>query len=293
MKLGAGRGLSLAHRAVSASRSRAHASPRRVRRPCDPAPPAARAHTRSKLRILFVCTGNLCRSPVAERLAVAWARDLLRESPELATRPDRQRRHGCSPGPADGCAQRRGVDGLSAGPCRLPSRLFERAMAEEPTWCLTMSRHQRRRCSSRIQGLRRTFTLLEAADLLEGTADLTGLASLPLAQRARGARACASMPRAGFARRDDTDDVLDPIGRSAAVHRRWHTTIATALRPLADVLLHKRPATCRPFLSRTTTAVRSTGPPRTRLSVGPEPRSTAPTVFQRIMKSNVSDQFST
>ena len=36
------------------------------------------------MRILFVCTGNLCRSPVAERLAVAWAGQSLAGSPELA-----------------------------------------------------------------------------------------------------------------------------------------------------------------------------------------------------------------
>ncbi len=36
------------------------------------------------MRILFVCTGNVCRSPVAERLATAWARRVLAHSPEFA-----------------------------------------------------------------------------------------------------------------------------------------------------------------------------------------------------------------
>ncbi|WP_175479732.1 hypothetical protein [Geodermatophilus siccatus] len=34
------------------------------------------------MRILFVCTGNVCRSPVAERLATAWTREKLLHSPE-------------------------------------------------------------------------------------------------------------------------------------------------------------------------------------------------------------------
>jgi low molecular weight protein-tyrosine phosphatase len=36
------------------------------------------------VRILFVCTGKLCRSPLAERLAVTWAQELLADSPEAA-----------------------------------------------------------------------------------------------------------------------------------------------------------------------------------------------------------------
>jgi protein-tyrosine-phosphatase len=34
------------------------------------------------VRILFVCTGNHCRSPFAERLATDWARTMLAGSPE-------------------------------------------------------------------------------------------------------------------------------------------------------------------------------------------------------------------
>jgi protein-tyrosine phosphatase len=34
------------------------------------------------VRILFVCTGNVCRSAVAERLATTWAREKLAHSPE-------------------------------------------------------------------------------------------------------------------------------------------------------------------------------------------------------------------
>src|SRR3954466_14540445 len=29
------------------------------------------------MRLLFVCTGNICRSPLAERLAAAWAEQSL------------------------------------------------------------------------------------------------------------------------------------------------------------------------------------------------------------------------
>ncbi len=34
------------------------------------------------MRILFVRTGNVCRSPFAEQLAASWAQGMLAHSPE-------------------------------------------------------------------------------------------------------------------------------------------------------------------------------------------------------------------
>ena len=124
---------------------------------------------------------------------------------------------------------------LGGDPAGFASRLLERWMAEEADLVLTMSRRQRREVLEKDpRGLRRTFTLLEAADLL-GSADLRGLALMPLPRRARelGLRLDAARSRRVTT---GSDDVPDPIGRSPAVHADVAATIASALRPLADVL---------------------------------------------------------
>ena len=198
-------------------------------------PRGQRSTYRPLVRILFLCTGNLCRSPLAERLALSWVRDSLRDSPEYAAV---EISSAGLEAPIDRPMDARSAEALihlGGNPQGFRSRIFERWMAEDADLVLTMSRHQRRKVLEKSpKGLRRTFTLLEAAGLL-GHANVTGLNLLPLDQRARelGLRLDA-------ARRlrptEKTDDVLDPIGRSAAVHREVAETIAGALRPLADVL---------------------------------------------------------
>ena len=184
---------------------------------------------------MFVCTGNLCRSPVAERLATSWAQDALAHSPEgadvhvasagLAAAVGRP----MDPGTAAALVE------LGADPAGFRSRPFTAGLAEAADLVLTMTREQRRAVlEAAPRGLRRTFTLAEAADLLQ-RADLSGLAFLPLTQRAR-----ALGQRLDAARSDrlsgDGDDIADPIGQDAAVHREVADRVATALRPLADVL---------------------------------------------------------
>jgi protein-tyrosine phosphatase len=100
---------------------------------------------------------------------------------------------------------------------------------------LTMTRAQRRTVlESTPRGLRRTFTLTEAADLLSG-ADLTGLSFLPLTQRARELGRRLDVARAGRPTATG-DDIADPIGQRADVHREVADRVAIALRPLVNVL---------------------------------------------------------
>lgn len=115
------------------------------------------------------------------------------------------------------------------------SRRFTAAMADGADLVLTMTRRQRRAVLvSTPRGLRRTFTLLEAADLL-GRADLSGLTDVPPTQRARQLAARLNAARA-HRRTRDADDLLDPIGRSARVHKAVASTIADSIAPLAAVL---------------------------------------------------------
>ncbi|SFT34052.1 protein-tyrosine phosphatase [Geodermatophilus amargosae] len=187
------------------------------------------------MRLLFVCTGNICRSPMAERLAAAWARQSLEGSPEMngleVVSAGTSARHG----QAMDAASARALHRVGGDPAGFTSQQLTSGLAADADLVLTMTReHRRAVLRTTPRGLRRTFTLPEAAALL-GRVDQRDLVTMPLAARTRELAArldAARAYRAGSA----TDDVPDPIGRRAAVHDQVARTIATALRPLADVL---------------------------------------------------------
>ncbi|MGY1812836.1 arsenate reductase/protein-tyrosine-phosphatase family protein [Blastococcus sp. SYSU D00820] len=186
------------------------------------------------MRILFVCTGNLCRSPIAERLARGAAERLLAESPELA-------RVEIASAGLDTVAGRRmdphsalALSRLGGDPEGFVSRPFSAEMADDADLVLTMTRDQRRAVlETTPRGLRRTFTLLEAADLV-GQVELTGLRTMPLEWRARELGRRLDAVRARRQSRDD--DVRDPIGHRSSVHEDVAAVIDRALRPLIPVL---------------------------------------------------------
>ena len=185
------------------------------------------------MHLLFVCTGNLCRSPVAERLTASWAQKTLGANAaalEIASAGT-----GAPVGepmdPRSAAALRR----LGGQPDGFRSRPMTAGMAEEADLVLTATRRQRRLVLEMApRALRRTFTLREAADLLSEV-DLDGLRPLSPTARARDL-AVRLDARRGYRRVSQEDDILDPIGRRQAVHDETAKTIATALRPLAGVL---------------------------------------------------------
>jgi low molecular weight protein-tyrosine phosphatase len=193
------------------------------------------------VRLLFVCTGNLCRSPIAERLATAW----LREVGANPQGPD---------GVHIGSAGLQAPDGepmdphsaaalieLGGDPSGFRSRPMTPALADDADLVLTMTRRQRRATLEMTpRGLRRTFTLKEAADLLT-SADLSGLDRMPAGERARQLGLRLDAERAWRAA-GAGDDIRDPIGRRTSVHHQVADAIATALRPLTDVLVRGVPA---------------------------------------------------
>ena len=127
------------------------------------------------------------------------------------------------------------LDALDGEPTGFVSHVLTPGLAAGADLVLTMTRdHRRSVLELNPRGLRRTFTLLEAADLLDrGRCDGVKLApvstrAVDLALRLHGARAGRS--------RDGSDDITDPIGRRRDVHLRTAQTIAGAVRPLADVL---------------------------------------------------------
>jgi protein-tyrosine phosphatase len=181
------------------------------------------------VRLLFVCTGNACRSPLAERLLHSWALsagrgDVHASSVGLAVTPG-------APMEARAAAALRRLGGDPAG---FTARPFGEAVARDADLVLTMTRKQRTEVlKATPRGLRRTFTLLEAAQLLE-LADLTDLPDGPQRARELGLRLDAARGRRATT---EADDLPDPIGQSSGTHRQVAGRIADALRPLAEVLL--------------------------------------------------------
>ncbi|MGY1671009.1 arsenate reductase/protein-tyrosine-phosphatase family protein [Geodermatophilus sp. SYSU D00710] len=187
------------------------------------------------MHILFVCTGNVCRSPLAERLARARARELLAESPEVAdvhiSSAGLVASHHLTMDPHTVAALlERGGDPEDFRP-----RVLTRELAETSDLIITMTRRQRRSVLEMApRGLRRTFTLSETTDLL-GSADLGGLPFVAIAERPRELSFRLDTARA-MRTSSDGDDIADPFGRRASVHREIADSIATALRPLTEVL---------------------------------------------------------
>jgi protein-tyrosine phosphatase len=191
------------------------------------------------VHLLFVSTGNVCRSPVAERLTFSSAQRYLGAEAD--------RLHITSAGleaedgrPMDShSAKALSRLGGNAGGFR--SRRFTAELAETADLVITMTRQQRKAVLvATPRGLRRTFTLLEAADLLR-RADADGLENLPLGDRARQ---LALRLDAARSRRvaSEFDDIPDPIGRPSRFHQAMASTINRSIAPLAAVLLAESPA---------------------------------------------------
>lgn len=187
------------------------------------------------MRLLFVCTGNICRSPVAERVTLSRASQLLADSPELIRVQVLSAGLQASAGAAMAPHSARALERLGGDAAGFRSQHLTAELAESADLILTMTRdHRSAVLRLAPRGLRRTFTLAEAADLL-GLADLTGLGLTPMEQRARelGLRldAARSRRRASLA-----DDIADPMGQRAGVHADVAGQIDRALTGLAEAL---------------------------------------------------------
>jgi protein-tyrosine phosphatase len=178
--------------------------------------------------LLFVCTGNLCRSPFAERRT----RSLLGDG-----------RIGVSAGSAGTRAViGSGMDVVTAGVLAEyggsadghRARQLTPGLVAEADLVLVMTTAHRTAVLELSPGsLRKTFSLLEAAGLLaelDPADDPLGLADGEhldvMTGRMARARGNLARPHPGF------PDIPDPIGQAASVHRAVAELIEGALRDL-------------------------------------------------------------
>ena len=181
------------------------------------------------MRVLMVCTGNICRSPAAERLARHWwaqgdqgfvitsvgVRALIGEPINLTM------------------AHELLLDGVDAS--QFQARQADASDVSRADLILGMTaRHRRVLVDLAPAGTKRTFTLREFARLVDSAPDLYG--SDP-AGRLRSLVDHASRNRSPTA--PGGDDVKDPYGRSTEDYAVAYSEIKEAVRSVARLL---RPA---------------------------------------------------
>jgi protein-tyrosine phosphatase len=170
--------------------------------------------------VLVVCEGNLCRSPLAERL-------LRLRLADSGVRVASAGVHAVVGAPMDASAAAE-LTRLGGDPSGFEARQLTASMATEADLVLAATRALRGRVvAAAPAALKRTFTLLELAALLEappwGNLDADRLDTL-----ARAADWRSSVSGLG---RDL--DVPDPIGRSPQVHGAAADLVDRATRVIA------------------------------------------------------------
>ncbi|BCB83829.1 arsenate reductase/protein-tyrosine-phosphatase family protein [Phytohabitans suffuscus] len=172
---------------------------------------------------LFVCHANLCRSPMAERLAglrAARSAGLAVASAGTHAEPG-QRMHPYT----ERVLTELGADagGFRSTPATTPLLMRSQLV-------LTATRRQRAYCVGLAPAtVRRTFTLLQFARLA-AMVDRDGLAGLPAADRARAlVDEVAAVRGAAQPVPADDDDLADPVGQPVESFRTCSRTVTAAL----------------------------------------------------------------
>ena len=188
--------------------------------------------------VLFVCTGNICRSALAERLGDAYLADALGDDARLIRVRSAGTRAvvGSAVHPDSALV----LAGFGGDPAGFAARQLAEEMAVEADLTLALTRNHRREVLKLApRALNRTFTLREAADLAKLVDPAAELAGGTFADR------CRSLVKAMAGARSrrssgGADDVGDPIGQSLEVQQRTGEAIAEVLVPLLDrfIALH-------------------------------------------------------
>ncbi|MCO7220236.1 hypothetical protein [Klenkia sp. PcliD-1-E] len=181
------------------------------------------------VHLLFVCTGNVCRSPLAERLTASFASSariagLTAESAGTRALVGR----GMDP---DAAATLRALSGEDDG---FRARALLPAMAERADLVLTMQRTHRATVLERTPGaMRRTFTLREAAAVLDLLPAHERPSAATLAER--GTELVTALAARRREWRGDLD-IRDPYRQDREVHAEVGREIRGALVPVLEAL---------------------------------------------------------
>ena len=167
------------------------------------------------MHILFVCTGNICRSPTAERLAAAAAgRDPIPDFRASSAGTRAVIGHPVHPESA------RVLQDLGGDPAGFAARQLTARIAADADLVLALTKaHRDAVLELAPRQLHRTFTLTEAAQLTslfdpDSVQDLSAL-----------------RPQL---RADQSPDVPDPIGRDPEVFDRVGSQIADLMGPVME-----------------------------------------------------------
>jgi protein-tyrosine-phosphatase len=199
--------------------------------------------TDARFTVLLVCTGNICRSPLAERVGRDLLDRMLGRDAGLVQIVSAGTRAvvGAEMNPASA----RVLAELGGDPCGFRARQLTDEMAAGADLTLTMTREHRHHVLGRApRAMSRTFTLREAAGLLDLLKSDVCLAGSSPEERARAlvrAMAAARSCRPG----SGADDVLDPICQPDEVHSHVGQLVVDALVPVLEHLataLHGRDA---------------------------------------------------
>lgn len=165
------------------------------------------------MHVLFVCTGNICRSPTAERLAVAYSPRF--QIPDFTASSAGTRAmigHPIHPDAAPVLEQ------LGGTPSAFAARQINARIASDADLILTMTKaHRDVVLELAPHRLNRTFNISEAARLVSdfGAESVADLAAL----------------RPHLGQREVTD-ISDPIGKDADVFAAIGSQIAQLLQPI-------------------------------------------------------------
>lgn len=200
--------------------------------------------TSDRFRVLFVCTGNICRSPVAEQVARERFGVFGVDTSSAGTRAiDGD----IMPPQAEGIAR-----GLGADPSRHRAERLNRAQIERADLVIALAREHRSAIVREVpRASRYTFTLLEFARVLDNFATGKDSVDSMLDPSSRGAFAGepvslverirsfvpAIAARRGFADQPDRpedDDVTDPYGRAQQVYDLSGAQIADAFDRIGE-----------------------------------------------------------
>jgi protein-tyrosine phosphatase len=193
--------------------------------------PVTDAQQRSaEFTVLFVCTGNICRSALAERLGRAYLAEVLGDEAGLTSLTS------AGTGAVVGSAMHPDsalvLQGFGGDPAGFIARQVDAATLAGADLVLAMTREHRRAVLQMApRALNRTFTLREAGALVGLLVD----AEIPEGDFAERARTLVREMAAARSRRTaGEDDVPDPVSFPLEAHQETGEVIAGALIPLLD-----------------------------------------------------------